>query len=37
MPIREFFHLMQIVDDFDDTERRYGALLAPHVYGPKRW
>ena len=37
MPIREFFHLMQIVDDFDDTERRYEALLAPHVYGPKRW
>jgi catechol 2,3-dioxygenase-like lactoylglutathione lyase family enzyme len=37
MPIREFFHLMQIVDDFDDTERRYGSLLAPDVYAPKRW
>jgi catechol 2,3-dioxygenase-like lactoylglutathione lyase family enzyme len=37
MPIREFFHLMQIVDDFDAAEERYQALLAPHVYHPKRW
>jgi catechol 2,3-dioxygenase-like lactoylglutathione lyase family enzyme len=37
MPIREFFHLMQIVDDFDDAEGRYQALLAPQVYAPKRW
>jgi catechol 2,3-dioxygenase-like lactoylglutathione lyase family enzyme len=37
MPIREFFHLMQIVDDFDETEQRYAALLAPHVYRPKGW
>lgn len=37
MPIREFFHLMQIVDDFDETEARYRALLAPEVYMPKSW
>ncbi|MGE0881720.1 MAG: VOC family protein [Acidimicrobiia bacterium] len=37
MPIREFFHLMQIVDDFDDAEKRYAALLSPYTYAPKHW
>jgi extradiol dioxygenase family protein len=37
MPIREFFHLIHIVDDFDEAEARYDALLSPHVYLPKHW
>ena len=37
MPIREFFHLMQIVDDFDDTETRYQTLLSPQVFMAKSW
>ncbi len=37
MPIREFFHLMQIVDDFDQTELQYRRLLAPETFAPKHW
>jgi Glyoxalase/Bleomycin resistance protein/Dioxygenase superfamily len=37
MPIREFFHLMQIVDDFDETEARYGTLFSPRVFMSKSW
>jgi catechol 2,3-dioxygenase-like lactoylglutathione lyase family enzyme len=37
MPIRQFFHLMQIVDDHDLAEARYAALLAPQVFQPKGW
>ncbi len=37
MPIREFFHLMQIVDDFDGTQASYRALLSPEVYRGKSW
>jgi catechol 2,3-dioxygenase-like lactoylglutathione lyase family enzyme len=37
MPIREFFHLMHIVDDFDEAEAKYQKLMAPQVYAPKHW
>ena len=37
MPILQFFHLIHIVDDFDEAEARYDALLSPHVYLPKHW
>src|ERR1700722_10449024 len=37
MPIREFFHLVQIVDDFDKTDASYRALLAPEVFMSKSW
>jgi catechol 2,3-dioxygenase-like lactoylglutathione lyase family enzyme len=37
MPIREFFHLVQIIDDFDQTEASYRALLAPEVFMSKSW
>ena len=37
MPIREFFHLIHIVDDFDEAEQRYAALLSPATYVPKHW
>ena len=37
MTTREFFHLMQIVDDFDDAEERYKALLGMDIFGPKHW
>jgi hypothetical protein len=37
MPIRQLFHVIHIVDDLDEAESRYGALLSPHVYLPKHW
>lgn len=37
MPIRELFHFMQIVDDFDLATQRYQDLLAPQVYMAKSW
>jgi catechol 2,3-dioxygenase-like lactoylglutathione lyase family enzyme len=37
MPIREFFHLVQIIDDFEKTDDRYRALLAPEVFMSKSW
>jgi extradiol dioxygenase family protein len=37
MPIREFFHLMHIVDDFDEAEARFDTLLSPVTYSPKHW
>lgn len=37
MPIREFFHLMQTVDDFDAVEERYNRLLSPRTFAPKHW
>ena len=37
MPIRQFFHLMLIVDDHDLAEARFAALLAPRVFQPKGW
>lgn len=35
--IREFYHFMQIVDDFDDATERYARLLSPQVFIPKHW
>jgi len=37
MPIRELFHFMHLVDDFDTTYDRYADLLAPADWGPKSW
>jgi catechol 2,3-dioxygenase-like lactoylglutathione lyase family enzyme len=37
MPIRELFHFMQIVDDFDAAQSFYDALLTPDTYMPKSW
>jgi catechol 2,3-dioxygenase-like lactoylglutathione lyase family enzyme len=37
MLIREFFHLMQIVEDFDETQAQYQALLSPLEYREKGW
>jgi len=37
MPIRELFHFMQIVDDFDAAQSFYDALLTPQTYMPKSW
>jgi catechol 2,3-dioxygenase-like lactoylglutathione lyase family enzyme len=37
VPVREFFHLIHIVDDYDEAEAWYGALFAPQVFVPKNW
>jgi catechol 2,3-dioxygenase-like lactoylglutathione lyase family enzyme len=37
MPIRELFHFMQIVDDFDAAQSFYDSLLTPQTYMPKSW
>jgi catechol 2,3-dioxygenase-like lactoylglutathione lyase family enzyme len=37
MPIRELFHFMQIVDDFDAAQSFYDSLLNPQTYMPKSW
>ena len=37
MPIRELFHFMQIVDDFDAAQRFYDSLVAPETYMAKSW
>ena len=37
MAIRELFHVMQVVDDFDAGAAFWEALCAPHVYMAKSW
>ncbi len=37
MPVREFFHLMQTVDDFDAAEAFFAELLGARTYLPKGW
>jgi hypothetical protein len=37
VPLREFFHLMTIVDDFDQAEARFDALFSPVTFMPKHW
>src|ERR1700722_3904281 len=37
MPIRELFHFMQIVDDFDATQAFYDDLFAPATFMAKSW
>ncbi|MBW8824895.1 MAG: VOC family protein [Acidobacteria bacterium] len=37
MPVREFFHLMHIVDDFDAAEAFFGDLFSPVTFVPKHW
>jgi catechol 2,3-dioxygenase-like lactoylglutathione lyase family enzyme len=37
MPIRELFHFMHIVDDFDAAQMFYDSLLTPQTYMAKSW
>jgi extradiol dioxygenase family protein len=37
MPIRQFFHYIHMVDDFDEAEARYALLLSPQVSVAKHW
>lgn len=37
MPVREMFHLIHIVDDFDAAEAFFADLLAPQTTIPKHW
>ncbi|HLG66461.1 MAG TPA: VOC family protein [Acidimicrobiales bacterium] len=37
MPLRELFHFMQIVDDFDAAESFYDSLLDLETFGPKHY
>jgi catechol 2,3-dioxygenase-like lactoylglutathione lyase family enzyme len=37
MPIRELFHLMHMVDDFDAADAFFSELFAPEVIMPKSW
>ena len=37
MPIREFFHLLHIVDDFDGAQARFDAVFSPQAYTTKHW
>jgi hypothetical protein len=35
MPIREFFHLIHVVDDMDEANEWYDALFSPQCFQPK--
>ncbi|MEX1006368.1 MAG: VOC family protein [Acidimicrobiia bacterium] len=35
MPIREFFHLIHVVDDMDEVDAWYDALFSPRCFQPK--
>lgn len=37
MPLGKLFHVMQIVDDFDQASERINRLFDPYVYAPKGW
>jgi catechol 2,3-dioxygenase-like lactoylglutathione lyase family enzyme len=37
MPVREFFHLIHVVDDYDEAEAWYDALFAPQLFVGKNW
>jgi len=37
MPVREFFHLMHMVDDFDAAEAFFADLLSPTTFMAKSW
>ena len=37
MPIREFFHLMLMVDDIDEAGKFFDSLFAPATYMQKSW
>jgi hypothetical protein len=37
MPVREFFHLMLMVDDIDDADRFFDGLFSPVCYMEKSW
>jgi hypothetical protein len=34
VPIREFFHLIHVVDDMDETNAWYYAMFAPQLFRP---
>ena len=35
MPIREFFHLIHVVDDMDETNAWFDAMFSPQLFQPK--
>jgi extradiol dioxygenase family protein len=37
MPLRELFHLMTMVDDFDAADALFQSMFAPDVYMSKSW
>ena len=37
MPVRELFHLMHVVDDFDAADGFFTSLFSPEVTMPKSW
>jgi catechol 2,3-dioxygenase-like lactoylglutathione lyase family enzyme len=37
MPIREFFHLIHVVDDMDDANTWYDAVFSPQCFQQKGW
>ena len=37
MPIREFFHLIHVVDDIDEVDAWYDALFSPQWFMKKQW
>jgi hypothetical protein len=37
MAVRNLFHVMQIVDDFDPAVAFWDSLVAPATYAPKHW
>lgn len=37
MPIREFFHLIHVVDDEDEVDAWYDELFSPQRFAPKSW
>jgi catechol 2,3-dioxygenase-like lactoylglutathione lyase family enzyme len=37
MPIREFFHLIHVIDDEDEVDAWYEAVFSPQIFQPKGW
>ena len=37
MPIREFFHLIHVIEDEDEVDAWYQAVFSPQIFQPKGW
>ena len=37
MPVREFFHLIHVIEDEDEVESWYEAVFSPLIFQPKGW
>jgi len=37
MPLRELYHLMTMVDDFDDADAIVQSMFSPEIFMPKSW